>query len=217
MDEELRAHIQKLREDFQKGSLDEKDVEAAPADQFRKWMQDAVDARIIELQAMVLSTVNEKGWPSSRVVYLREFGSDNFTFYTNYNSKKGRDLQQNSRAAINFYWPHLERQIRIEGTVQRADSTISDAYYMNRPFESQVGAWASAQSKTLQNRTELEKEVEKLRAKYTPETIKRPEFWGGLTLQATYYEFWQGRKSRLHDRICYEQQNNSWNIFRLSP
>lgn len=217
MDDQLRNYIQKLREDFSKSTLSEKDADPLPSKQFKAWMQDAVDARIIELQAMVLSTVSPDGWPSSRIVYLREFGEDCYTFYTNYNSRKGEDLRHNPRAALNFFWPHLERQVRIEGLVKKSDPAVSDAYFMNRPFDSQIGAWASVQSAELSSRDELDARFSEIKNKFTPHTIKRPEFWGGYTLQATYYEFWQGRKNRLHDRLAYRFENTNWKLVRLSP
>lgn len=215
--DDLRDHINKLREDFSKGSLDESEVNSDPSIQFKTWMQHAVDARIIELQAMTLSTVSPEGKPSSRIVYLREFGDNQFTFYTNYNSKKARDLQNNPNASLTFFWPHLERQVRIEGLIEKSPAAQSDSYFMNRPYESQVGAWASNQSSPLSSREDLEKRIESLKKEMPPASIKRPPHWGGLTLTANYYEFWQGRKSRLHDRISYTRQNNGWQLGRLSP
>lgn len=217
MDEELKEHIRRLREDFSRGSLDEKDADPDPSLLFRKWMQDAVEARIIELQAMNLSTVSPDGRPSARIVYLREFGDHAFTFYTNYNSRKAKDLTANPHAALTFYWPHLERQVRIEGTVAKSEGETSDNYFNNRPFESRLGAWASGQSEKLSSRIELEKKIEQLRKEFTPETIRRPPHWGGLTLQAGYYEFWQGRPSRLHDRLAYTFVNKNWRMERLAP
>lgn len=217
MDDQLREHISRLREEFSKGRLDESEVEKDPADQFKKWMQDAVEARIIELQAMNLSTVAADGKPSSRVVYLREFGENQYTFYTNYHSRKSTELEKNPCAAISFYWPHLERQVRIEGTVQRSPASVSDAYFANRPYESKIGAWASDQSEPLSSRTSLEKKIAELRAKMPADKIQRPPHWGGLTLTANYYEFWQGRESRLHDRLCYTRRADQWTLSRIAP
>jgi pyridoxamine 5'-phosphate oxidase len=215
--DDLRNYITKLREDFARGTLNETDVQKDPFNQFTLWLQQAVDSKIVEVQAMNLATVSENGKPSSRIVYLREFENNRYSFYTNYNSKKSRDLFKNPHASLTFFWPDLERQIRIEGVVEKADAAQSDAYYNARPYESKIGAWASDQSHKLTSRMELEERVEVLKKQHSPETIKRPEFWGGFILKATYYEFWQGRKSRLHDRICYELINNNWAISRLAP
>ncbi len=215
--EPLKDHIAKLREDFTKGTLSEAEVDKFPAKQFEKWLGQAVDAKILETQAMNLNTVSAEGKPSSRIVYLREFGNDQFTFYGNYNSKKAKHMEKNPNVSINFFWPDLERQIRIEGSVVKCSAQESDAYFNSRPYESKLGAWASDQSDDLVSRAELEKKVEEFRKKYSEKDIKRPAHWGGWTIQANYYEFWQGRKSRLHDRIIYMLEDTHWNIKRLSP
>ncbi|MBA3683237.1 MAG: pyridoxamine 5'-phosphate oxidase [Bacteroidetes bacterium] len=215
--DDLHKHISKLREDFTNGTLNESDVNEDPFAQFEKWLQQAVDSKIHEVQAMHLSSVSLENKPSSRIVYLREFEKNTFSFYTNYNSKKAQELLKNPNAAITFFWPDLERQIRIEGTIEKTSVAQSDNYFNQRPYESKIGAWASEQSYLLSSRKELEQKVEQLKKQYKPETITRPEFWGGLILKANYYEFWQGRKSRLHDRICYEQENNIWKIKRIAP
>jgi pyridoxamine 5'-phosphate oxidase len=215
--DDLRAHINKLREDFSKGALTEKEIDPDPSRQFQFWLQQAVESRIIEVQAMNLATVSGNGKPSSRIVYLREFENHKFWFYTNYESKKSKDLAENPNAAVTFFWKELERQIRIEGTVKKASPEQSDAYFNARPYDSKIGAWASAQSYALSGREELEKKVEDLKAKFTPENIKRPENWGGYILTANYYEFWQGRNSRLHDRISYTFEKENWVIQRLAP
>lgn len=200
-----------------RGTLSEQEVSKDPFLQFRLWLQQAVDAKIHEVQAMNLATVSQEGKPSSRIVYLREFENNQFWFYTNYDSKKSQELQQNPNACLTFFWPELERQVRIEGTVAKASAEQSDRYYNTRPYESKVGAWASHQSHLLSSREELEKKVEALRSELSPDTIKRPDFWGGFALTAHYYEFWQGRKSRLHDRISYGLKEGAWRISRLSP
>jgi pyridoxamine 5'-phosphate oxidase len=215
--EDLRKLITKLREDFTKGTLSETDVNKRPDLQFELWLQQAVDSKVEEFQAVNLATVSPQGKPSSRIVYLREFQNNNFFFYTNYNSVKAQHLVNNPNACLTFFWPQLERQIRIEGVVEKSTPEQADAYYNNRPYESKIGTWASDQSHKLSTREELEKKVEELHKQFTPETIKRPDFWGGYVLKANYYEFWQGRKSRLHDRICYELKNDNWKINRLSP
>jgi len=215
--DDLQKHISKLREDFTSGTLNESDVNKDPALQFQLWLQQAVDSKIHEVQAMHLSSVSSENKPSSRIVYLREFEKNTFSFYTNYNSKKSQELLKNPNAALTFFWPELERQIRIEGIIEKASAEQSNNYYNQRPYESKIGAWASEQSHLLSSREELEKKVEALKKQYTPETIVRPDFWGGFVLKANYYEFWQGRKSRLHDRICYKEENGLWKINRISP
>lgn len=213
---EINQYINQLREDFIKGTLSENEVNTDPFFQFETWMVQAIKASIPEVQAMTLSTcVNNS--PSSRIVYLREFNNNHFYFYGNYDSKKGKSLLQNPNAALNFFWPDLERQVRIEGSVEIADNQMSDAYFNARPRESQLGAWASAQSSRLPSRKELEENLERMRKKFEGQTVIRPDSWGGWKLTAHYYEFWQGRKSRLHDRIAYEKINNKWEIFRLAP
>lgn len=213
----LREQILKLREDFTKGTLNESDVNKSPALEFEKWLAQALEAQIPEIQAMTLTTVSPEGKPASRIVYLREFENDQFWFYGNYNSKKAKHMETNPNIALSFFWPDLQRQIRIEGTVTKCHPNNSDSYFNNRPYESKLGSWASDQSGELSSREELINKVEELKHKFTPETIKRPDFWGGWILKANYYEFWQGRKSRLHDRIIYVQENNAWKIKRLAP
>jgi pyridoxamine 5'-phosphate oxidase len=213
----LKDHIQKLREDFTKGSLSEADVHKEPDKLFELWLNHALEAEVPEIQAMTLATVSPAGKPSSRVVYLREFGNDEFIFYGNYNSRKAKHIEKNPNVALNFFWPDLERQIRIEGIAKKVEASISDNYFDQRPYESKLGAWASAQSSELNSREELEKKVEEFRKNYSEDDIKRPDFWGGWIVKASYYEFWQGRKSRLHDRIVYVLEDSLWKIKRLSP
>jgi len=215
--DKLRETIIKLREDFTKGTLNESDVAKNPAQQFEKWLQQAVEAKVPEVQAMTLATVSPDGKPSARIVYLREFEHNQFWFYGNYESRKAKHMEANPNISLSFFWPELERQIRIEGSVIKCHPNNSDTYFNNRPFESKLGSWASNQSGVISSRDELIQKVEELKNKFSPETIHRPDFWGGWILQATYYEFWQGRKSRLHDRIVYELENNVWQVKRLAP
>jgi pyridoxamine 5'-phosphate oxidase len=209
--------IAQLREDFTKGSLSETDVHKDPSVQFDLWLKQAVDSNVPEAHAVHLATVSEQGKPSGRIVYLREYEDHHFWFYTNYSSKKAKELIAKPFASLTFFWPELERQIRIEGPVEKASDTYSDNYFNARPYLSKIGAWASHQSHKLNTREELQIRVEELKKELSPETIQRPQFWGGYYLKATYYEFWQGRKSRLHDRICYELKNNAWETFRIAP
>lgn len=214
--EDHNEHIHKVRAEFTKGILSESMVEADPFIQFEEWLKQAVDSEIPELQAMSLSTVYDNR-PSSRIVYLRKLTNNKFWFYGNYDSRKGKSLSQNPNAALNFFWPGLQRQVRIEGTVKKATEDNSDNYFISRPVESQLGAWASEQSNKITSREELEEKLAELQKKFEGKIIPRPPHWGGWVLKANYYEFWQGRKSRLHDRICYELKNDVWDRYRLAP
>jgi pyridoxamine 5'-phosphate oxidase len=213
----LRDEIKKLREDFMKGTLTDTAAKADPFEQFEMWLSQAVEAKVPEVQATTLSSVSADGQPSSRIVYVREFENNKFWIYTNYNSRKAKELMQNPNVSLNFFWPELERQIRIEGIATRASKEHSDNYFSNRPRESQIGAWASNQSGVLKNRDELEAAVENVRNRFEGKDVPRPDFWGGFEIQADYYEFWQGRKSRLHDRISYILEKEKWIIKRLAP
>jgi pyridoxamine 5'-phosphate oxidase len=216
--EDLSNYIRNLRSDFSQMSLSESDVNPDPAIQFQNWFKQAVDSEVNEPNAFVLSTVNSEGRPSGRVVLLREFYNNNFGLFTNYNSRKGKELEKNPYAAFTFFWPELERQIRIEGKVEKNTMEASDKYFNSRPRTSRIGAWSSPQSSVLKNREELEKLVTDFDIRYPTEEVPRPVFWGGYLLKADYYEFWQGRQSRLHDRICYNiQLNKTWKIERLAP
>lgn len=213
----LREEIKKLREDFVKGKLSEKDIKKDPFVQFEKWLGEAVKAKVAEVQAATLSTVSKDGKPSSRIVYLREFEEGKFWIYGNYNSRKAKQMAANPHVSLNFFWPDLQRQIRIEGKVTKCSAAYSDNYFYNRPYESKLGAWASDQSSEIKNRSELEAAVEKFRMKFKDKEIPRPAFWGGWILTAGYYEFWQGRKSRLHDRIAFKKVKGKWKLIRLAP
>lgn len=213
----LSLHIKTLREDFTKGKLSETDINILPDLQFETWIQQAVDAMVIEPQAFNLATVNADNKPRNRIVYLRGFNNNQFYFYTNFNSQKGLDIEQNNSVSACFFYPELERQIRIEGTVKKADVAFSDDYFTNRPRQSQIGAWSSPQSKKLKNRGELDNFISENEKKFENKPVPRPDFWGGYVINANYYEFWQGRKNRLHDRICYELKGSQWDIFRLAP
>jgi pyridoxamine 5'-phosphate oxidase len=213
---DISEHICKLREEFIKNTLSESDVNTDPFMQFETWMNEAIASEICEVQAMCLSTVIDQK-PSSRIVYLRRLHNHKFLFYGNYESKKGKSLEQNANACLNFFWPELQRQVRIEGVVKKANDENCDNYFNSRPRESQLGAWISAQSSKLSSRQELEDKLELQRKAYEGKAIPRPPFWGGWVLTANYYEFWQGRKSRLHDRIAYESSEKKWLISRLAP
>lgn len=211
-------HIQNLRQEYMRHSLNESDVSPNPFIQFDAWMREAISAELPEPHAMVLSTVNAHGFPGSRVVLLRDYGSDRgFVFYTNYNSRKGRELLGNPHASLLFFWPTLERQIRIEGNVLPVSEAESDAYFASRPRGNQLGAWASEQSESVPNRTFLEEKLSEVEARFAEKEVPRPPHWGGFRLHPHNLEFWQGRRSRLHDRIHYQLNQHSWLIERLSP
>jgi len=216
MNNSLHEVIKNLRRDFTKTSFDEKDANNNPFKQFETWFEEAIESKANEPNGMVLSTVNKKGRPSSRIVLLRGMQNNGFNFFTNYDSRKGKELKENPYGCLLFFWPELERQIRIEGKIEIAPTAISDEYFALRPRNSRIGACASPQSKVLKNRQELEKLVEAINAKYT-EDVPRPKNWGGYILKASYYEFWQGRQSRLHDRICYNLKKGAWVKQRLAP
>jgi pyridoxamine 5'-phosphate oxidase len=215
---EVSQHISQLRDDFIKGELTEASVEKTPDLQFEKWMKEAIDAKVVELQACNLSTVSDDCKPSSRILYLRDFKNNEFSFYTNYNSRKSIQINKNPHVCFTLFWPELERQIRVEGVIlKKTDSNVSDDYFNSRPTESKIGAWSSPQSSVIKNRDVLDNAIELNTEKYKDKEVPRPDFWGGFVIQANYYEFWQGRRSRLHDRIIYTFDSNIWKIERLAP
>jgi pyridoxamine 5'-phosphate oxidase len=214
----VNQHISQLREDFMKGELSETNLNKTPDLQFEQWMQDAIDAKVNEVVACNLATVDKNNKPSARIIYLREFGDNEFYFYTNYDSRKAAEIANNPNVCLTFFWPELERQVRIEGVIsKKAEAEKSDAYFNARPQDSKIGAWSSPQSKVLKDREELNSFIENNKTKYKDQEIPRPDFWGGYIIKANYYEFWQGRKNRLHDRIAFTLENDSWKIERLAP
>jgi pyridoxamine 5'-phosphate oxidase len=211
-------NIQTLRKEYTKEALDISIVNSSPIIQFKLWFEEALNAEVTETNAMVLSTISSENKPSARVVLLKGFDEAGFSFYTNYESKKGKELAQNPNACLTFFWPELERQVRIEGVIAKVSKKESDDYFAVRPKGSQIGAWASPQSTVIASRDILVQNQEALENKYAHKEVERPEHWGGYVLKPDLIEFWQGRHSRLHDRICYElQENSDWKIERLAP
>ena len=210
-----------LRVEYKRAALDLCDVAADPFRQFARWFDDAVAAQVPEPNAMTLATVDAAGGPSARIVLLKAADERGLTFYTNYQSRKARELLPGARAAILFFWPELERQIRIEGAVEKVDTATADAYWASRPHLSQVGAWASPQSEPLPDRAALEARFAQAEARYPGDSVPRPPHWGGYRLVPDAFEFWQGRASRLHDRLFYQRNDQgegaNWRIVRLAP
>lgn len=209
--------IASIRKDYTLKSLEISDVKASPFDQFHSWLKEAVDSQALEVNAMTLSTMGLDGAPIGRIVLLKEL-DHGFVFFTNYESQKGQELAQNPKASLTFFWAELERQVRVTGIVEKIDSAQSDEYYFSRPMASQLGAWTSPQSKVIDSREDLEMRLNKVSRRFENEKISRPPFWGGYRLIPKSIEFWQGRPSRLHDRIRYNLiEDGSWNISRLAP
>ena len=206
-----------LRQDYSRHELSKTSVAADPFDQFSKWFAEAVSAEIFEPNAMHLGTAAPDGRPSGRTVLLKGFDSEGFKFYTNYNSNKARDLTANPACYIHFFWKELERQVLITGTASRTSDADSDEYFASRPYASQIGALASAQSSVVASREVLEDRFAELTDQYPEGSVPRPPFWGGFRVIPAFFEFWQGRRSRLHDRIKYVRRDSSWEISRLSP
>lgn len=211
--------LSELRQEYSRQTLDEKQVDADPFQQFTRWISEALEAQSKEPNAMTLSTVSANGQPHGRIVLLKGLEDKAFTFYTNYNSHKGDELHENNRAALTFFWPELERQVRIEGLVEKTDPGTSDTYFHSRPRGSQIGAWVSRQSEEIASRADLEKKLDEAMKRFAEVAeIPRPAYWGGYRLRPNMIEFWQGRPSRLHDRVRYSlNSNGSWQISRLSP
>lgn len=209
--------LQDLRKDYGKGSIQDDIVSGDPIDWFRTWLDEALDVSVNEANAMVLSTVSDSGMPSSRVVLLKLFDQRGFQFFTNYESRKGLELASNPKASLLFFWPELERQVRIQGTVTRSADQDSDDYFYSRPVESRVSAVISPQSRPIPNREYLEKIHSHYLVTHSPDLIKRPSNWGGFLLVPHRIEFWQGRQNRLHDRIEFERKENAWKRQRLAP
>jgi pyridoxamine 5'-phosphate oxidase len=210
--------LDQLRQEYSKASLDVATVAKNPILQFENWFKEAVDASIPEPNAMTLSTISEGGRPSARIVLLKGIEQNQFLFYTNYQSQKGTELDKNPACALTFFWPELERQVRIEGVATRVAESVSENYFKSRPRGSQIGAWASPQSSIIKDRTILEERVAELEKRFKDvDPLPKPKQWGGFAVDPFEIEFWQGRASRLHDRIVYYNQEGKWNVQRLAP
>ncbi|HSU52373.1 MAG TPA: pyridoxamine 5'-phosphate oxidase [Segetibacter sp.] len=209
--------IADIRKDYKLRSLLEDDVLSDPIEQFTSWWSEAINSKIEEVNAMTLATASTDGVPSARIVLLKGLTKEGFIFFTNYNSDKGKQLEMNPQAALVFFWKELERQVRIEGTVSKVSKEESEAYFASRPIASQIGAWASSQSTVIPGRNLLEENVRKYKDQFGEENIPKPPHWGGYIVKPFKMEFWQGRRSRLHDRILYTLENNNWTKSRLAP
>lgn len=207
-----------LRKEYSKETLEVGSVGKDPIHQFEKWFDEALRAEVLEPNAMTLSTVTESGRPSARVVLLKGIERSKFLFFTNHQSRKGRELENNPACALTFFWPELERQIRIEGISNRVDAASAEKYFQSRPRGSQIGAWASPQSSVISDRSLIEDRVKEMEIKFKDhELIPKPHQWGGYAVEPFEIEFWQGRPSRLHDRIVFYKSEEGWAIRRLAP
>jgi pyridoxamine 5'-phosphate oxidase len=209
--------IANLRRNYSLKELTESIVDPNPYIQFSHWFNEVLKSDLKEPNAMILSTASSKGIPSVRTVLLKKFDEEGFVFFTNYTSHKAKDLNENPNAEILFLWLELERQVRISGKVEKVSSEESEEYFHSRPTNSQVGAWASKQSSVIPNREFLQEKFTEYAEKYKDGKIPLPPFWGGFRVKPLEFEFWQGRESRLHDRICYQRKKDKWEIVRLSP
>ena len=209
--------IAHLRREYARARLDERDVDPDPLVQFRKWFDDARRAELPEPNAMTLATATPGGVPSARMVLLKAADERGFTFFTDYRSRKGQELEANPHAALVFFWGELERQVRITGTVTRVSREETEAYFRTRPRESRLGAWSSHQSTVLAGREVLEARLREVSARHPGDEVPTPPYWGGYLLKPDGLEFWQGRESRLHDRVRYQREVGGWRIERLSP
>lgn len=210
--------IADLRQDYTLQGLSETDVNSNAFVQFKEWFDQALNAEILEPNAMMVATTTAEGKPSARMVLLKDFDERGFVFYTNYNSQKAQELAENPQAALVFWWAELQRQVRICGWVEKISDEESDKYFYSRPFSSRLGAWASNQSEVIENREVLERQLEELQQQYYNKDVPRPPHWGGIRVIPSEIEFWQGRSSRLHDRLVYRKvEDGGWKIERLSP
>ena len=210
--------IADIRKDYRLKKFTEAEAASNPIEQFTKWWNDAIKSEIDEVNAMTLATADSNGKPSARIVLLKGYDKNGFVFFTNYQSQKGKELEQNPQACLVFYWKEVERQIKIEGIVEKLSPEDNDVYFFSRPEGSRIGAWSSPQSSVIKSRDVIEANVKKYTSKFLNKEIPRPDHWGGYIVKPTLIEFWQGGASRLHDRIQYSlQKKSTWKIERLAP
>lgn len=209
--------IKDLRREYASRALDESGVDPDPIRQFRLWLAEGIRANLIDVTAMALATVTASGDPAVRTILLKDVDERGFIFFTHYNSPKGVELDHHPRASLLFYWPDLERQVRVTGEVERLDDAPSDSYFRSRPRDSQIAAWAAPQSSQLSGRAALERSFAAIKAKYEGGDVPKPPNWGGYRVVPERIEFWQGRPSRLHDRLLYTRDQNGWTRVRLAP
>lgn len=215
----MKKDISKLRTHYEGELLDEKKVKPDPLDQFNEWFNEALDAEVLEPNAMMLATATKSGIPSVRTVLLKSVDQKGFVFYTNYKSRKGQEIEENPHASVLFFWPQLQRQIRVVGVLSKTDPVVSEIYFKERPVESRISAWVSTQSHELSGKAELEENYRIFEEKYRNKEIPYPPFWGGYCLTPDCYEFWQGQPNRMHDRVEYyrDTEARNWLIRRLAP
>lgn len=211
------SHVASIRKDYQLASLDESQVGNDPILFFAKWFEEAQQAQVLEVNAMTLATIDVNNFPEARIVLLKGFDEKGFTFFTNYNSHKGQSILANPKAALVFFWQELERQVRIKGIVEKLSDEENDSYFNSRPEASKIGAWSSPQSQKIAERDFLDQNFRKYEQKFQQQFIPRPEHWGGYRVVPNSIEFWQGRSSRMHDRIVFQRKGASWEKFRLAP
>lgn len=209
--------LRDLRTNYQKSELTEESINSDPFRQLEEWLKSAIDEKNPEPTAMVLSTVDAKGFPDSRVVLLKEINSEGLVFFTNYNSQKGRQITVSPNVAVNFFWTKMERQVRIKGVAEQIPEEYSVDYFKSRPIDNQLGAWASPQSQVIESREVLDQNYRLYQEYFKNREIEKPPHWGGFLIRPQYFEFWQGRSNRLHDRIAFQKSNEAWEIFRLAP
>ncbi len=214
----MGKNLADYRRSYTKGSLLESEISNNPFDLFSNWFEEMeLQSEALEVNAMTVSTIGDDGFPKNRVVLLKEYDEDGFIFYTNYTSDKGVALLQNNHICLSFFWPALERQVIIKGIAEKSSEEKARQYFNSRPRGSQLGAWASNQSSEIASREVLEKSIHELETRFEGKDIPKPDFWGGYLVKPVSMEFWQGRASRLHDRILYEKISDSWNVKRLAP
>ena len=214
----MKQDLSDKRKNYSKNYIDFQTLSKDPLEMFKSWFENAIlSNKIDEPNAMSLATIGQDGFPRTRIVLLKEYNTDGFIFYTNYSSQKGNAIENSAKICISFFWPGLEQQIIIKGTASKVSTKMSDEYFSKRPFESQIGAVVSAQSSVIDLNEDLDKKASELQNKYKGKTVPRPEKWGGYLLKPIEFEFWQGRPSRLHDRLRFRLENENWITERLAP